>query len=563
MNPHSLPKKKELGAYYTPPELSKVLADWAIQSTNEDILEPSFGGCGFFESSIARLRELGCSEPEKQIYGVDIDEHAFQILDSKFVNYIDKEKRFILKDFIQVDPSEFLTNEFNVVLGNPPYVSMHNMTDEQRKSCDKVLRNSPFSAKTMGRNASLWAFFLLHSLAFLKEGGRVAWVLPSSLLHADYAEKLLEVHQKHFKKIKILKLAERFFKEEGAKETSIILLAEGFHKKEIPQSNLSVNVVGDVGDLKQAIANVDAATSLSVKDYKLNIISSGAKLSYRNLLMRETTKELSEYVDIKIGMVTGANNYFIINRSTAAKHQLPEDVLKPVVGRFSYLQGIIHDKHRHKKSAKADQRVYLVCPTEEQMADTSSRVFQYLSEISLEERQTNRTFKKRPHWFVPGWGIDALKADCFLSYMIHRGPRMVVNTGNQFNCTNSIHKVIFNEPVSAKYKRAMALTMLSTFTQFSAELEGRAYSSGVLKIEPSAGRRIRVLFSEQCIDDLDNLRTQIESALAAEDYDAAAKLVDDVLIKHDLIAYEECQYLAKAVHDLRRERYKGVREYPE
>ncbi|MBF4264826.1 SAM-dependent methyltransferase, partial [Vibrio anguillarum] len=156
-----------------------------------------------------------------------------------------------------------------------------------------------------------------------------------------------------------------------------------------------------------------------------------------------------------------------------------------------------------------------------------------------------------------------LKADCFLSYMIHRGPRMVVNTGNQFNCTNSIHKVIFNEPVSAKYKRAMAVTMLSTFTQFSAELEGRAYSSGVLKIEPSAGRRIRVLFSEQCIDDLDNLRTQIESALAAEDYDAATKLVDDVLIKHDLIAYEECQYLAKAVHDLRRERYKGAREYHE
>jgi len=563
MNPHSLPKKRELGAYYTPPELSQVLADWAIRSTNEDILEPSFGGCGFFESSIARLRELGCRVPEKQIYGVDIDEHAFQILNSKFINHIESEKRFIQKDFIQVDPSEFLTNEFDVVLGNPPYVSMHNMTDEQRKSCDSVLRNSPFSATTMGRNASLWAFFLLHSLVFLKEGGRVAWVLPSSLLHADYAEKLLEIHQKHFKRIKILKLAERFFKEEGAQETSIILLAEGFHKKEISQGNLSVNVVGNVNDLKQAIANVNATASLSVKDYKLDIISSGAKFSYRNLLMKESTKELSEYIDIKIGMVTGANNYFIINRSTAEKHQLPENVLKPVVGRFSYLQGIIHDKHRHKKSANADQRVYLVCPTEEQMTDTSSRVFQYLSEISLEERKTNRTFKKRPHWFAPGWGIDGLQADCFLSYMIHRGPRMVVNTGNQFNCTNSIHKVIFNKPVSAKYKRAMALTMLSTFTQFSAELEGRAYSSGVLKIEPSAGRRIKVLFTEQCIDDLDSLRVQVESALALEDFNSAAKMVDDVMIKHGLITYEECEYLAKAVHDLRRERYKGAKKYNE
>lgn len=563
MNPHSLPKKRELGAYYTPPELSQVLADWAIQRTNEDILEPSFGGCGFFESSIARLRELGCLAPEKQLYGVDIDEHAFLILNSKFINHIEPEKRFIKKDFIQVDPCEFLINEFDVVLGNPPYVSMHNMTDEQRKSCDCVLRNSPFSATTMGRNASLWAFFLLHSLVFLKEGGRVAWVLPSSLLHADYAEKLLEIHQKHFERIKVLKLAERFFKEEGAQETSIILLAEGFHKKEVPQSNLSMNVVENVSELKQAIANVSDTTSLSVKDYKLDIISSSAKLSYRNLLMKDTTKELSEYVDIKIGMVTGANSYFIINRSTVEKYQLPEDVLKPVVGRFSYLQGIIHDKHRHKKSANVDQRVYLVCPTEEQMADTSSRVFQYLSEISQEERETNRTFKKRPHWFSPGWGIDGLKADCFLSYMIHRGPRMVVNTGNQFNCTNSIHKVIFNKPVSAKYKRAMAITMLSTFTQFSAELEGRAYSSGVLKIEPSAGRRIKVLFSEQCIDDLDSLKVQVERALILENFNAAAQMVDDVLIKHKLITLEECQYLTKAVHDLRRERYKGAKNYNE
>ncbi len=563
MNPHSLPKKRELGAYYTPPELSQVLADWAIQRTNEDILEPSFGGCGFFESSIARLRELGCLAPEKQLYGVDIDEHAFQILNSKFINHIEPEKRFIKKDFIQVDPCEFLINEFDVVLGNPPYVSMHNMTDEQRKSCDCVLRNSPFSATTMGRNASLWAFFLLHSLVFLKEGGRVAWVLPSSLLHADYAEKLLEIHQKHFERIKVLKLAERFFKEEGAQETSIILLAEGFHKKEVSQSNLSVNVVENVSELKQAIANVSDTTSLSVKDYKLDIISSSAKLSYRNLLMKETTKKLSEYVDIKIGMVTGANNYFIINRSTVEKYQLPEDVLKPVVGRFSYLQGIIHDKHRHKKSANVDQRVYLVCPTEEQMADTSSRVFQYLSEISQEERETNRTFKKRPHWFSPGWGIDGLKADCFLSYMIHRGPRMVVNTGNQFNCTNSIHKVIFNKPVSAKYKRAMAITMLSTFTQFSAELEGRAYSSGVLKIEPSAGRRIKVLFTEQCIDDLDSLKVRVERALTLENFNAAAQMVDDVLIKHKLITLEECHHLTKAVHDLRRERYKGAKNYNE
>lgn len=563
MNPHSLPKKRELGAYYTPPELSQVLADWAIQHTSKDILEPSFGGCGFFDSSITRLRKLGCTSPEKKLYGVDIDQHAFNILSSKFGKSINCDKRFILRDFIQVKPSDFSISEFDVVLGNPPYVSMHNMTEEQRKSCDSVLRDSPFSAETMGRNASLWAFFLLHSLTFLKKGGRVAWVLPSSLLHADYAEKLIEIHQRHFEHIKVLKLAERFFKQEGAQETSIILLAEGFHKSPLTISNLSVSVVDTIDELKVAIGE-QGIRSLNVKDYKLDIVSSAAKFYYQALLQEETTKEIGHYADIKIGMVTGANNYFIVNHSTAEKYQLPKDVLKPVVSRFSYLQGIVHDKHRHRKSAKEDQRVYLVCPTEEQMADTSSRVFQYLSEISIEERKNNRTFQKRPHWFAPGWGIDGVAADCFLSYMIHRGPRMVVNTGKQFNCTNSIHKVIFRDKtVSAKYKRAMALTMLSTFTQFSAEIEGRAYSSGVLKIEPSAGRRIKVLFSEECIDDLDALKQQVERAIGQEDFNTAAELVDSVLIEKGLITQEQCLHLSKAVHTLRRERYKGAKNYNE
>ncbi|KOO15518.1 N-6 DNA methylase [Vibrio xuii] len=563
MNPHSLPRKRELGAYYTPPELSQVLADWAIQRAEKTILEPSFGGCGFFHSSISRLRDLGCTAPEKQIYGVDIDEHAFQILNKEFGEDVDTDQRYLLKDFIKAQPNDFAINEFDVVLGNPPYVSMHNMTEAQRESCDEVLRNSPFAAKTMGRNASLWAFFLLHSLTFLREGGRVAWVLPSSLLHADYAAKLVEIHQKHFEQIKVLKLAERFFKEEGAKETSIILLAEGFHREALEPVNLAISVVDDIQELKQAIEQTHEPIATNLKDYKIDIVSAGAKFAYQTLCQQEHTSELGDHVDIKIGMVTGANKYFIINRSTADEYKLPGDVLKPVVGRFSHLHGIQHTKLKHRSNVEQDKRAYVVCPTEEQMQDKTSAVYRYLHEISYEERINNRTFEKRPHWFAPGWGVDGLKADCFLSYMIHRGPRMVVNTSQQFNCTNSIHKVVFRARVTMAHKRAMAITMLSTFTQFSAELEGRAYSSGVLKIEPSAGRRIKVLLSEECIAALDAIRLEVERALNEEDFKTTTRLVDEVLIAHGLITEEQCQYLTRAVHDLRRERYKGAKRYYE
>ncbi|MGD1456752.1 HsdM family class I SAM-dependent methyltransferase [Vibrio harveyi] len=562
LNPHSLTKKRELGAYYTPPELSQVLTDWAIVRSDEEILEPSFGGCGFFDSSIKTLRHLGCNSPEKQLYGVDIDGHAFSILSEKFGHMVETSNRFIQKDFIAVEPSDFLVSEFDVVLGNPPYVSMHNMTAKQRETCEKVLCESPFSGSTMGRNASLWAFFLLHSLSFLKEGGRIAWVLPSSLLHADYAKRLLEIHQRHFHSVKVLKLAERFFKEEGAKETSVILIAEGFSAEAIEGSHFSVSSVENVIELKQAIENQLQATQLGVDGYKLDIVSQDVRKAYVELTKSKQSKPLGHYADIKIGMVTGANKYFIVDKKTVEQFDLPEDVLKPAIGKFSFFSGITHDIRKHRSLQRDGYRAYLVCPTEEHMLDPDNPVSTYLNQITQQEIDKNRTFAKRPHWFAPGYGIDGVVADCFLSYMIHLGPRMVVNKA-KLNCTNSIHKVIFREKTPARVKQAFALTLLSTYSQFSAEIEGRAYSSGVLKIEPSAGRNIKVLFTSDFVEDLLAIKTDVERLLQREDNRRATELVDGVLINHGLLTIEQCQSLDAGVRALRLERYKGVREFNE
>ncbi|PKG58857.1 N-6 DNA methylase [Shewanella sp. GutDb-MelDb] len=557
MNPHSLPKKRELGAYYTPPALSQVLADWAIKNASENILEPSFGGCGFFDSSITRLKSLGCLSPDKQLFGVDIDQNAFDILHSKFHKLLSIQKRFLKNDFIRIEPCDFSINRFDVVMGNPPYVSMHNMTQEQRKSCEVILRNSPFSSFTLGRNASLWAFFLLHSLAFLKNGGRVAWVLPSSLLHAEYAKKLIAIHRKHFRVLKIVKLAERFFREEGAKETSVILIAEGFDRKGKEECSFTVKAVDNLSELKDAIAMTTSSSHMEIEHFKLAYISEDIREIYQKVSFRKESKPLSHYLDIKIGMVTGANKQFIINKETVKQFELPSSVLKPVVGRFSSLAGIRHTKPRQEKIQREGHRAFLVNPSQLQMNDKESLVREYLTQITEEEKIKNRTFKKRPNWFEPDYGIDSIIPDGFLSYMIHLGPRIVINQG-RVNCTNSVHKVLFHDKTSpSKMKLAIAVSMLSTYSQFSAEVEGRVYSSGVLKIEPSAGKKIKILLSEDCIDDLNALIPNLEKAMA-EEYPLAMEMVDSVLIEHGMLTKKQSNGLARGVHKLRCERYKGV-----
>lgn len=556
MNPHSITKKRELGAYYTPSALSQILADWAITNPCENILEPSFGGCGFFESSINRLIKLGSTTPEKQLYGVDIDPHAFDILSQKFNKLVNTEKRFLLEDFITVKPEDFLVPKFNVILGNPPYVSMHNMTYGQRESCDRILKETPFSSSTMGRNASLWAFFLLHSLSFLSEGGKVAWVLPSSLMHADYAKKLIEIHQKHFSAVKVLKLAERFFKSEGAKETSVILIADQFHSEPNNSGTLSVHALENLQELRGTISDncITEQNTGDMNSYKLQLLPYKVSKAYLELANSEKAFELNHFLDLKIGMVTGANKYFVVDKETVEKNNLTSDYLLPVIGKFSSFIGLKHTKIRQKKIQEQGYKAYLINPTEAQLEMPNSAVKAYLNLITDEERAKNRTFKKRKYWFAPN---DGIISDGFLSYMLDRGPQMVINQG-KVNCTNSIHKVFFNEKLSSKKKLAIAVTLLSTFTQFSAEIEGRAYSSGVLKIEPSAGKKLKILLNDRCIDALNAAIPYIEKEMEKGNYTEATSIVDSILVANGLISQDQSNRLLEGVHFLRQERYKGV-----
>lgn len=559
MNPHSRLKKRELGAYYTPPELSKVLVDWAITKPTCNILEPSFGGCGFFDSCVKRLSELGCTKPIENLFGVDIDKSAFDILNKKFDASLSTKNRFLHNDFIMVNPEDFSVDKFDVVIGNPPYVSMHNMKPAQRQSCEKVLRYSKFAVSTIGRNASLWAFFILHSLSFLCEGGKVAWVLPSSLMHADYAKKVIDIYKSHFESIKIIKLAERFFRAEGAQEVSVILLAEGFHDTISSNCDALICSVDTLDELHSAIYEKATLNNVDINNYKLFILNEYIRNTYLDLSNSQYSKQLHHYFDIKIGLVTGANKFFIVDKKTINEYSIPHSVLKPIIGRFNSLIGLKHTKHRQDKIQANGHKAYLVNPSPAQMYVVNSPVKRYLDNITQEEIKKNRTFEKRKNWFEPDSGIDAIIPDAFMSYMTHLGPRLVINQAG-VNCTNSIHKVIFHDKsVSLKLKVAISVSLLSSYSQLSSEIEGRSYGSGVLKIEPTAGKRIRILLSESIIEPLCSLVPLIEKKLEDGDYRGIAELVDKILITSGILTYEQCKRLSDGVVLLRNERYNGAK----
>jgi hypothetical protein len=116
-------------------------------------------------------------------------------------------------------------------------------------------------------------------------------------------------------------------------------------------------------------------------------------------------------------------------------------------------------------------------------------VRQYLATYDSARASDNRTFGKRPVWYACD---DNLDPDAFLPCMVSDGVHLLLNEAAS-TCTNTIHRIYFLNDASPSFRQLVAISMLSTFTQLSAEIEGRCYGSGGLKLEPSDVLRLRLL----------------------------------------------------------------------
>lgn len=531
-------RRKELGAFYTPPEMAQALADWAIRTPNDRVLDPSFGGQAFFEAARKRLAQLGLPQGdiESSLFGAELDSDAF----ARAIDPAEShgEPRLVQGDFLELEVEQDLPR-VEAVLGNPPYVRYQGFN----RNGDVGHRRAAAAGVELTRLASSWAPFVLHATAFVESHGRLALVLPAEILHAQYAQGVLDFVRRSFARSSLVLFEERVFP--GALEEVVLLLAEERSYDLTKPGSLTV----------QEFANLAAfdATSIRSPVERHRTRRGGADKLLAGLLpepvrdlysdLASRARDFGALASVDIGAVTGANEFFLVPRDSG----LPTEHLRPAVSKALHISGARFSGEDHQRLlANKGPGWMLVIDRDHDLRP--GRLNDYIAEGQARGFDQRYKCRVRSPWWslpLPGHGVPA----AFLTYCSAECPRLVLNEAGALH-TNTLHGVSLID--DATDIRALTVGFYNSLTQLSAELAGRSYGGGVLKLEPTEAER---LLLPPLPAGLAELLPSVDAALRDGRFREAVATVDDaVLVAGMGLGSSEVAALRNAAERLRTRR---------
>ena len=531
---HEVPgvsSRRILGAYYTPDHLAEVMVRWALAGGTGTVLDPSYGGCAFLDAAVNVLRRGNPNGPGGQVYGVDVDPLCVEYV-SRSDGLIDA--NCIVADFLEASPADLPGSPFAAIVGNPPYVRHHWIKGGQWDSARAVAADSTVP---LPATASLWAYFLLHSLDFLAPGGRLAMLVPEAILQADYAAPLRETLAERFGRTSLIYIRDRLF--DGTDEPVVVVACADFGG----QGDVTEEAIECVDDLEAVLADANGrGRLLSSAGVRGQLAGAEALDLLSGIEGRRRVSRMSEFATVRVGLVTGANNHFIRSKHDLDALDVPQEARHPIVARTRWLSGLALDTGDHEELVEKGARALLVRPPDS--ADDPSGP--WIEEGLAEEVDARYKCALRDDWFrveLPP------PPDAFATCTRLGSPLLVLNRGS-CHCSNAIHRVKWKAdlPVAAE---AVAVGFLTSAVGLWAELHGRRYGGGVLKIEPGTLNRIPV----PLVPGAEDVFPELDRFLREGGEEKARDLADERVLRNGLaMTPDQIQCLRQARSQLMTQR---------
>lgn len=265
------PKERhQLGQFYTPPAIARLITKWAIRTGSDRILDAGCGSGTFLIEAYKRLLHLkfnkkydkgeypSCTEEYNEhqdilnhLYGVDINAFATSITS---IHLMLMEPRCPISK-LNVETRDFFTltsgsrafgeshvGRFDAIIGNPPYTRWVEIPDETKEYIKQRLKNELsyydlHADLRRGREPGIYVYWIMHATKnLLKDNGRIGMIISNMWLQTDYGVDFGRFLLDNFRIKALIDLSFRLFE---ALISTVIILAE----KEVNSKLRSDNVV--------------------------------------------------------------------------------------------------------------------------------------------------------------------------------------------------------------------------------------------------------------------------------------------------------------------------------
>ena len=423
------------------------------------ILEPSCGDGAF-------LKAISQNFSEKSIFidAIDLDSSAIEET-NKLVSTLYGEYTVTNTDYLNW--SVKAEKRYNLIIGNPPYISKKLLTEDQKESCKKIhAKNGDFGTEIH----NIWTSFLCDGVERLTSDGTLAFVLPAEMLKVKFGEKIQRALLKSFKRIEIFTFSKNVFP--NIEQDTVIL----FLYKKSNQEGLYFTTIHDSNCLINNRFKLKRKRSLEAMKLKWSAYPLMEKQINSVVSLKKKLPPIISYCETIPGIVTAANDYFIVSKSVVDEFEL-ESLSKPIVQKGVFVNGCVSlSKDKFKSLIDKDKPAYFLDLSQADLTNEKHKNY-----ISIgKKRKIDERYKctLRNKWYeVPG----AWVSDGFFFKRCHDYPKFIYNDADAL-VTDSSYRIKMKEGYDI---RSLIFSFYNSLTLAFSEVQGRYYGGGVLELTPS------------------------------------------------------------------------------
>lgn len=502
--------QKLRGAYYTPLQLSNAMVSFFVDDNIKNILEPSCGDGVFVDSIIQK----GLLNDSTSITAIEIEESEAEKVRGRYNN---QNINVLNKDFFDFYKENYNEIKYDLILGNPPYIRYQYLTEKQRDIQSEILTTHGMKSNKL---INAWVAFLVACIHMLNDNGKIAFVVPAEILQVAYAEDLRKFLSNELSKITLIAFEKLVFPD--IEQEVLIFIGE----KGKEEKGIRIIELDDLDDLETLDLPSNKFQKMShTKEKWTKYFTTKEEIELIQQIKKDHRfMKFSEYGRINVGITTGNNSFFSIDKQAEKDYQL-SSVLLPLIGRSSHAKGIYFTKDDWLENVNDNKKAQLLnfqdIPYEQYPKEHKEYIT--LGEKNGENKGYKCSIRNR--WYiVPSIWIP----DAFFLRRNYLYPKFVINKCGAVS-TDTMHRIKFKDGTD---KELVLLSYYNSISFAFSEICGRSYGGGVLEILP--GELGNIMLPR--IDGIDisikeDLLNEIDKVVRLdEDIEKALDLVDNEIL---------------------------------